>query len=44
MHARDKIAIGMGLWKDIRREWEEFSLRTIILVRNELRAKFWLDK
>ncbi|WKA03180.1 hypothetical protein VitviT2T_021306 [Vitis vinifera] len=34
---------GMGLWKDIRKGWEEFFLRTRIHIGNGRRTKFWWD-
>ena len=34
---------GMGLWKDIRKGWEEFFLRTRICIGNGRRTRFWWD-
>ncbi|RVW56571.1 hypothetical protein CK203_086726 [Vitis vinifera] len=34
---------GMGLWKDIRKGWEEFFLRTRIHIGNGRRTRFWWD-
>nr|CAN74099.1 hypothetical protein VITISV_028591 [Vitis vinifera] len=34
---------GMGLWKDIRKGWEEFFLKTRIHIGNGRRTKFWWD-
>ena len=34
---------GMGLWKDIRKGWEEFSLRTRIHIGNGRSTRFWWD-
>ncbi|RVW82606.1 putative ribonuclease H protein [Vitis vinifera] len=34
---------GMGLWKDIRKGWEEFVLRTSIRIGNGRRTRFWWD-
>ena len=33
----------MGLWKDIRKSWEEFLLRTSIRIGNGRRTRFWWD-
>lgn len=38
VHLKVREAFGVGLWKAIRRGWEEFSLRTHILVRDGLRT------
>ena len=38
MHLKVREAFGVGLWKANRRGWEEFSLRTHILVRDGLRT------
>lgn len=32
----------VGLWEPIIEEWEEFRIRTFILVRNRTRTKGWL--
>ena len=32
---------GMALWKDIRKGWEEFFLRTSIRIGNGRRTRFW---
>ncbi|RVX19153.1 putative ribonuclease H protein [Vitis vinifera] len=34
---------GTGLWKDIRKGWEEFFLRTRIHIGNGRRTRFWWD-
>ena len=34
---------GMGLWKDIRKGWEEFFLRTSICIGDGRRTRFWWD-
>ncbi|RVW30191.1 putative ribonuclease H protein [Vitis vinifera] len=34
---------GTGLWKDIRKGWEEFFLRTRICIGNGRRTRFWWD-
>ncbi|WKA06598.1 hypothetical protein VitviT2T_024493 [Vitis vinifera] len=34
---------GMSLWKDIRKGWEEFFLRTSICIGNGRRTRFWWD-
>ncbi|KAL6326865.1 hypothetical protein AAG906_012140 [Vitis piasezkii] len=34
---------GMGLWKDIRKGWEEFSIRTRIHIGNGRSTRFWWD-
>ena len=34
---------GMGLWKDIRKGWEEFFLKTSIRIGNGRRTRFWWD-
>ena len=34
---------GMGLWKEIRKGWEEFLLRTSIRIGNGRRTRFWWD-
>ncbi|KAJ9701144.1 hypothetical protein PVL29_006475 [Vitis rotundifolia] len=34
---------GLGLWKDIRKGWEEFFLRTSIRIGNGRRTRFWWD-
>ena len=34
---------GMGLWKDIRKGWEEFFLRTRIHIGNGRHTRFWWD-
>ena len=34
---------GMGLWKDIRKGWEEFFLRTSIRIGNGRHTRFWWD-
>ena len=34
---------GTGLWKDIRKGWEEFFLRTRIRIGNGRRTRFWWD-
>ncbi|RVW27626.1 hypothetical protein CK203_099125 [Vitis vinifera] len=33
----------MGLWKDIRKGWEKFFLRTSIRIGNGRRTRFWWD-
>ena len=38
---RESYAI--SLWKDIRKGWEEFSLRTNIRIGNGRRTRFWWD-
>ena len=32
---------GTGLWKDIRKGWEEFFLRTSNCIENGRRTRFW---
>nr|CAN80785.1 hypothetical protein VITISV_022938 [Vitis vinifera] len=34
---------GTGLWKDIRKDWEEFFLRTSNRIGNGRRTRFWWD-
>ena len=34
---------GMGLWKDIRKGWEGFLLRTSIRIGNGRLVRFWWD-
>ncbi|KAJ9677624.1 hypothetical protein PVL29_022550 [Vitis rotundifolia] len=34
---------GTGLWKDIRKGWEKFLLRTSIRIGNGSRTRFWWD-
>ena len=34
---------GMSLWKDIRKGWEEFSIRTRIHIGNGRSTRFWWD-
>ena len=34
---------GMGLWKDIRKGWEEVFPRTCIRIGNGRRTRFWWD-
>ena len=34
---------GLSLWKDIRKGWEEFILRTSIRIRNGRHTSFWWD-
>ena len=36
-----KDSYGMGLWKDIRKEWEDFLLRTSIHIGNGRHTRFW---
>ena len=38
------MVLGVGLWKDIRIWWDDFSLRTSILLKNGLGTKFYLDR
>ena len=33
----------LSLWKDIRKGWEEFFLRTSICIGNGRRTRFWWD-
>ena len=39
-----EVIFRVDLWKDIRRERDEFSLRTVIQVGNGLRTKLWSGK
>ena len=34
---------GLSLWKDIRKGWEKFILRTNIRIRNGRRTRYWWD-
>ena len=36
-------SFGMGLWKDIRKGWEEFNARTSIRIGNGNHTSFWWD-
>lgn len=36
-------SFGMSLWKDIRKGWEEFNVRTSICVGNGIHTSFWWD-
>ncbi|RVX13749.1 hypothetical protein CK203_010391 [Vitis vinifera] len=38
-----KKGYGVGLWKALRGGWEAFKARTIFIVGNRRRTKFWLD-
>ena len=33
----------LSLWKDIRKGWEKFTLRTSICIGNSIRTRFWWD-
>ena len=33
----------MSLWKDIRKGWEEFNVKTSICIGNGRRTSFWRD-
>ena len=35
---------GVGLWKEIRKDWHLISSRLSFVVGNERRVKFWKDK
>ena len=35
---------GVGLWKNIRREWESFSSKIYMQVGNGVRIRFWHDR
>ena len=34
---------GLGLWKDIKKGWEEFLLRTNFRIGNDRHTRFWWD-
>ena len=37
-------SFGMSIWKNIRRGWENFSLRLTIQIRNGRHTRFWWDR
>ena len=39
-----RVGYGVGLWKSIRKEWNNFHCHSSFLLGNKRRVKFWKDK